>query len=57
MQLTIIKGRILMNIIVWNENRHEQKNPVVAEIYPEGIHGAIADFLKEDQTCKNSNTR
>ena len=37
-----------MNIIVWNENRHEKKNPVVADIYPEGIHGAIANFLKED---------
>ena len=37
-----------MNIVVWNENRHEQKNPVVAEIYPEGIHGAIADFLQQD---------
>lgn len=37
-----------MNIVVWNENRHEKKNPVVTEIYPEGIHGAIASFLKED---------
>lgn len=37
-----------MKITVWNENRHEQKNPVVAEIYPEGIHGAIANFLKEN---------
>ncbi|MFJ7936099.1 ThuA domain-containing protein [Sporosarcina sp. NPDC096371] len=36
-----------MNIVVWNENRHEQKNPVVAEIYPKGIHGAIADFLQQ----------
>ncbi|TDL80925.1 ThuA domain-containing protein [Peribacillus frigoritolerans] len=36
-----------MKITVWNENRHEQKNPAVAEIYPEGIHGAIANFLKE----------
>ncbi len=37
-----------MNIVVWNENRHEHKNPVVAEIYPKGIHGAIADFLQQD---------
>lgn len=34
-----------MNIVVWNENRHEKLNPKVAEIYPKGIHGAIADFL------------
>ena len=46
-----------MNIVVWNENRHEQKNPVVADIYPNGIHGAIANFLKQDaHTCNNSNT-
>jgi trehalose utilization protein len=37
-----------MKITVWNENRHEQKNPTVAEIYPEGIHGAIATFLNEN---------
>ncbi|HZG77238.1 MAG TPA: ThuA domain-containing protein [Paenibacillus sp.] len=31
-----------IRVTVWNENRHEQKNPKVSEIYPEGIHGAIA---------------
>lgn len=36
-----------MNIVVWNENRHEKLNPKVAAIYPQGIHGAIADFLRE----------
>lgn len=36
-----------MNVTVWNENRHEQQNPVVREIYPKGIHGAIASFLEE----------
>ncbi|MGG1397229.1 ThuA domain-containing protein [Bacillus salipaludis] len=35
----------MVNVTVWNENRHEQKNPVVKEIYPQGIHGAIAGFL------------
>lgn len=34
-----------MNIVVWNENRHEKSNPEVAAIYPNGIHGAIAAFL------------
>lgn len=38
----------MTKVTVWNENRHEQKNPVVSEIYPKGIHGAIAEFLKED---------
>lgn len=36
-----------MKITIWNENRHEKKNPVVAEIYPEGIHGAIGNFLAQ----------
>jgi len=38
----------MINVTVWNENRHEQKNPVVREIYPNGIHGVIAQFLMED---------
>ncbi|WHY89498.1 ThuA domain-containing protein [Neobacillus cucumis] len=37
----------MVNVTVWNENRHEQKNPVVKEIYPKGIHGAIAGFLSD----------
>jgi trehalose utilization protein len=37
----------MVRVTVWNENRHEQKNPVVKEIYPEGIHGTIAAFLEE----------
>lgn len=36
-----------MKVTVWNENRHENKNPVVRDIYPKGIHGAISSFLKE----------
>ncbi|SEA36816.1 Trehalose utilization protein [Thalassobacillus cyri] len=37
-----------MKVLVWNEYRHEQENQVVSDIYPEGIHGAIAGFLKEE---------
>ncbi|SDB82762.1 Trehalose utilization protein [Pelagirhabdus alkalitolerans] len=36
-----------MKVLVWNENRHEKKNPEVSGIYPEGIHGAIKKFLTE----------
>src|SRR5712692_5901403 len=28
-----------LRVTVWNENVHEQKNPAVAKIYPNGIHG------------------
>ena len=31
--------------VVWGENVHEQTNKVVADIYPNGMHGAIADAL------------
>ena len=36
-----------VRITVWNEYRHELDNPEVAAIYPEGIHEAIAGFLRE----------
>ncbi|MDQ3396683.1 MAG: ThuA domain-containing protein [Deinococcota bacterium] len=35
-------------VTIWNEYRHEKKNPAVADLYPEGIHGAIATFLKKE---------
>lgn len=37
-----------VRITIWNEFRHEQKNPQVKAIYPDGIHTAIAEFLRED---------
>jgi trehalose utilization protein len=37
----------MLKVLVWNENRHEQKSEKVREVYPEGIHGTIASFLGE----------
>ena len=34
-----------MNITIWNEFRHEQSKAEVAEIYPDGIHAALAEGL------------
>jgi trehalose utilization protein len=34
-----------LRITVWNEYRHERNNPEVAKIYPEGIHGLLAELL------------
>jgi len=31
-----------VRVTVWNEFRHERRNPRIAAIYPDGIHGAIA---------------
>ncbi|OEL03468.1 ThuA domain-containing protein [Staphylococcus casei] len=36
-----------MNITIWNEYRHERENVEVKKVYPEGIHHALASFLKE----------
>lgn len=33
-------------VTVWNEYRHERKNDFIASLYPEGIHGAIASYLR-----------
>ena len=37
-----------INVTVWNENRHEKQSEEVRELYPKGIHGAIADFLMKN---------
>lgn len=34
-----------IRVTVWNENVHESTEPEIAEIYPEGIHGAIGAAL------------
>ncbi len=37
-----------IRVTVWGENVHEQKNEVVAKIYPDGMHRCIADGLQEE---------
>ena len=37
----------MTRVPVWTEYRQEQSDPVVREVYPDGIHGAIADGLRE----------
>ena len=36
-----------IRVTVWNEFRHEKKNPKVAEVYPKGMHEAIAARLRK----------
>lgn len=38
----------MIQVTVWNEFRHEKSSEEVQKLYPNGIHGAIADFLKHD---------
>lgn len=35
-----------VRVLVWNENIHERKSETIRQIYPDGIHGAIADGLR-----------
>jgi trehalose utilization protein len=37
-----------IRVLVWHEHRHEKTNPKVAEIYPRGMHEAIAGHLRQD---------
>ena len=37
----------MIRVTVWNENVHDQEAAIRA-IYPGGLHGAIADALRED---------
>ena len=41
-----------IRVTVWGENVHEQKNKVVAEVYPKAIHGTIAAALNADPAIK-----
>jgi trehalose utilization protein len=36
-----------IRVTVWHEYRHEKHNPVVAKIYPQGMHEAIASHLRQ----------
>ena len=38
----------MIRVLVWNEYRHEKTDEKVRAIYPNGIHTAIADFLRCD---------
>ena len=37
-----------INVTVWNENYHDRFNDKVKKLYPNGLHGAIAEFLSSE---------
>ena len=39
-----------IRVTVWNEFVHERQDEAVRKVYPKGIHEAIAEALREDQT-------
>lgn len=38
----------MVNVTIWNEHRHERERDDVAEVYPDGIHTVIAEFLDNE---------
>lgn len=38
-----------IRVTVWGENVHEQKNKIVSDIYPTGMHNCIADALNTNE--------
>ncbi len=43
-----------IQVTVWNEFRHEQKDAEIAAVYPKGIHEAIAGFLSANEDMKTA---
>ena len=39
----------MLRVTVWNEYKHEQEYEGIRKVYPEGIHGCIASFLKKEE--------
>lgn len=37
-----------IRVLVWGENRHEQVEPAVAELYPQGMHNTIREGIEEN---------
>ncbi|MFD2613734.1 ThuA domain-containing protein [Paenibacillus gansuensis] len=39
----------MIKVTVWNENLHEKSNPAMKEIYPDGLHNAIARGVANEE--------
>lgn len=42
----------MIHVTVWNENLHERLQEEVRKVYPDGIHGCIAEFLCQNEEIK-----
>jgi trehalose utilization protein len=41
-----------IRVLIWHEHRHEKTNPQVAELYPLGMHEALAEPLRRDERLR-----
>ena len=47
----------MTRVLIWNEFAHEKTEEAVKKLYPNGIHNAIAEFLKDLADTLKSSTR
>src|SRR5699024_11849032 len=43
--MTTTPPAVPLRVTVWGENRHEQRDPRVRELYPDGMHSTIRDGI------------
>ena len=43
-----------LNVVIWNEYRHEKSKPEVAALYPNGLHAKIKEFLDVNEDMEVS---
>ena len=41
-----------IRVVVWGENIHDRENDIVRDLYPSGMHGAIAEALNQDEAIE-----
>src|SRR5579883_2213658 len=41
-----------IRVTVWNEFRHERRDPEIAQIYPAGIHATLAAALRTEENIE-----
>lgn len=46
----------MIHVTIWNEGRHERNEASLRELYPDGLHGAIANLLKTDDALDITTT-
>ena len=46
-----------LRVTVWGENRHEQRDQRVRDLYPDGMHGAIRAGIEENPSTASARRR
>ena len=44
----------MIRVTIWNEYKHEQEYENIRKVYPNGIHGCIAEFLQDEFSVRTA---